>query len=375
MSKMWMVLLAGLVTGSVAAQAQETKPPAAWAEKVSLKGDLRYRYESIQEDGKEDRTRDRIRARVGVESKPSEDVTIGIRLSTAQDGDPVSSNQTLDESGSRKDVYLDLAFLDWHPASVKGLNVTGGKMEMPFAKVSDLVWDNDLNPEGLAVRYAFGDDGLKLLLSGGSFWMDERSSTSDDAMLYGGQVAAKFKSDVLHGIAGVGYYGYENVEGYATLVDPTDGFGNSVVETVDPVSGEVTETAYASGYEIVDAIAELGFDPGVPVAFYGNYAVNQDADDEDTAYLGGLRIGKTKEPGSVEFDYNYREVEADAVLGALTDSDFIGGGTDGKGHKVSVGVQLTKVLKGQVTYFMNEIGLEGDGKDYDRLQVDVSGKF
>ena len=89
----------------------------------------------------------------------------------------------------------------------------------------------------------------------------------------------------------------------------------------------------------------------------------------------GLRLGKTKAPGSLEFDYNYRELEANAVLGAWTDSDFIGGGTDGKGHKFALGVQLTKVLKGTVTYFMNEKGLTGDSKDYDRLQVDVAAKF
>ena len=120
---------------------------------------------------------------------------------------------------------------------------------------------------------------------------------------------------------------------------------------------------------------EIGFDVGIPVSVYGSYAVNQDADEDDTAYLGGLRLGKTKAPGSLDFDYNYRELEANSVLGAFSDSDFIGGGTNGKGHKFALGVQLTKVLKGTVTYFMNEKGLTGDSKDYDRLQVDVAAKF
>jgi hypothetical protein len=159
------------------------------------------------------------------------------------------------------------------------------------------------------------------------------------------------------------------------VVDPLDGFGNSIIETVDPVTEEVTAAAYATGFELVDLIAEVGGDIGVPAAVYGNFVQNQDADEDDTGYMLGLKLGKTKEPGSVDFNYNYRELEANAVLGAFSDSDFIGGGTDGKGHKVAVGVQLTKVLKGQVTYFMNEIGLEGDAKDYDRLQIDVAGKF
>jgi hypothetical protein len=111
-------------------------------------GRLPFAHESIEQDGKEDRDRQRIRARAGLEAKPSSDVTVGIRLSTSQEGDPVSSNQTLGEGFSRKDVYLDLGYLDWHPESSKGLSLIGGKMENPFALVGDLVWDGDLNPEG-----------------------------------------------------------------------------------------------------------------------------------------------------------------------------------------------------------------------------------
>jgi hypothetical protein len=375
MKKAVIAVMAGSLLGSYGTWADEAKAPSSWADQVTLKGDFRLRHESIEQDGKEDRDRQRIRARAGLEAKPSSDVTVGIRLSTSQEGDPVSSNQTLGEGFSRKDVYLDLGYLDWHPESIEGLSLIGGKMENPFAMVGDLVWDGDLNPEGIALKQKVGGDGLDLLLNAGAFSVEERSATTDDATLLGGQVAAKFKSDAVHGIVGAGYYYYDNLKGFSPVVDPLDGFGNSIIETVDPVTEEVTAAAYATGFELVDLIAEVGGDIGVPAAVYGNFVQNQDADEDDTGYMLGLKLGKTKEPGSVDFNYNYRELEANAVLGAFSDSDFIGGGTDGKGHKVAVGVQLTKVLKGQVTYFMNEIGLEGDAKDYDRLQIDVAGKF
>lgn len=375
MKRTAMAVLVGSLLGSYGARADEAKAPSSWADQVTLKGDFRLRHESIEQDGKEDRDRQRIRARAGLEAKPSSDVTVGIRLATSQDGDPVSSNQTLGEGFSRKDVYLDLGYLDWHPETVEGLSLIGGKMENPFAMVGDLVWDGDLNPEGLALKQKLGGDGLDFLLNAGAFSVEERSATTDDATLLGGQVAAKFKSDAVHGIVGAGYYYYDNLKGFSPVVDPLDGFGNSIVETVDPVTEEVTAAAYATGFELVDLIAEVGGDIGVPAAAYGNFVQNQDADEDDTGFMIGLKLGKTKEPGSVDFNYNYRELEANAVLGAFSDSDFIGGGTDGKGHKVAVGVQLTKVLKGQVTYFMDEIGLEGDSRDYDRLQIDVAGKF
>lgn len=90
---------------------------------------------------------------------------------------------------------------------------------------------------------------------------------------------------------------------------------------------------------------------------------------------GRFKVGKTKKPGSLVFAYNYREIEADAVLGVWTDADYIGGGMDGESHKFSIGCQLTQLLTEPATSFMSEKGLDDDSKDYDRLQVDVSAKF
>lgn len=371
-----MAALAGLSLGGAPVRAEEAKPASFWADKVTVRGDVRYRYELIEQEGKEDRTRNRIRARIGAEAKPADDVTMGLRLSTSENGDPVSSNQTLGNGASRKSVFFDLAYLAWTPESLKGLRLAGGKIENPFIATSDLVFDGDLNPEGAAIQYSLGSGGAEILLNGGYFWVDERKADTDDATMIGGQVATRLKSEDLSFLAGVGYYLFENLEGYGTIANPEDSFGNSTTGgEEDPATGEVSPLLYANGFEVLNANAEIGLSLGLPVSLYGDYAVNQDADDDDTGYLVGLRIGKTKEPGSVDFNYNYRELEANAVLGAWTDSDFIGGGTDGKGHKASVGIQLTKVLKGQVTYFMNEIGLNGDSTDYDRLQVDVSGRF
>lgn len=383
MKKLVMALAASSMMMTYA-RAEEAKAPASWADTLAFKGDLRYRVENIEEEGKEDRYRHRIRARLGAEAKPNEELSLGLRLSTAQDNDPVSSNQTLGEGASRKDIYLDLAYLDFHPEAVKGLSLIAGKMENPFARVSDLVWDGDLNPEGVAAKYKLGGDGLDLFANLGSFWVEERSADKDDAMLYGGQVGVKAKGEGINALLAAGYYTYENLEGYPVLdITGSDrakakGYGNSTVKEteVDDLGEEVvTDVLYGTGFEIAEVLGEIGFDIGVPATVYGTYAVNQDADDDDTGYLGGLRLGKFKAPGSLEFDYNYRELEANAVLGAWTDSDFIGGGTDGKGHKFALGVQLTKLLKGTVTYFMNEKGLDGDSKDYDRLQVDVAAKF
>jgi hypothetical protein len=96
--------------------------------------------------------------------------------------------------------------------------------------------------------------------------------------------------------------------------------------------------------------------------------------DNDTGYLAGFKVGKAKDPGSWDFRYHYREVEADALFGAFSDSDFIGGGTDGKGHELNFGYQIAKGWKFGVSYFMNDKGLEEE-KDFERVQVDLKFKF
>ncbi len=377
------ILVCLLAAGALSIRATGEESPPSWADKLTLKGDFRYRIESIDEEGKVDRYRHRIRARAGLFAEPGEDLSVGIQLTTSEKNDPISGNQSLGEAGSKKDVFLDLAYVDWHPRALEGFHAIAGKMNLPFAFVSDLIFDYDLNPEGVALQHTFGRDALTLALNAGSFWVEERGVTTDDAMMHGGQAVVRYKKDDIHARFGVGYFLFENIEGYP-VIDITGSdrskaraFGNASTPRTEMVDGveKTVDVLYDTGFEIVEVIAEAGMNIGIPAVLIGNYAVNQNAPDNDTAWLAGFRLGKTKEPGSLDFAYTYREIEANAVLGAWTDADYIGGGTDGKGHKLSLGVQLTKFIKGQVSYFMSEKGLDGDGKDYDRLQVDFNAKF
>ena len=47
-------------------------------------------------------------------------------------------------------------------------------MPRPFYRVGDnqLIWDDDLNPEGLAAKYELPiNDSLKAYINGGGFWV------------------------------------------------------------------------------------------------------------------------------------------------------------------------------------------------------------
>ena len=137
---------------------------ADWASRVAVKGDLRYRYEAISDEtlnasgvqNMADRYRDRIRARLNVEAKATDTILVGIGLTTTENGDPRSGNQSLTGTFNRKAVDLDLAYFDWKFASWG--NLVGGKMKQTFFKpgASTFLWDNDITPEGLSFSLSRG---------------------------------------------------------------------------------------------------------------------------------------------------------------------------------------------------------------------------
>lgn len=361
-------------TATPASPSEPVKAATSWADKTAFKGDVRFRYENIDSEGKDQRERERVRARLQAVAKPSTELEAGIGLSTTEANDPVSGNQTLTGSGSRKNAYFDLMYIDYHPEAVPGLRTVLGKQETPFIKVSDLVFDNDYNPEALAIKYKTGDS-VQFLLNGAGVALEERAEDSD-TMMYGAQAAIKLQNEQASYLqAGISYYQYENMKGYAPLFDPVKGAkGNSTDKVVG--SDGKTNVLYANEFTIPELFIEGWMNSAIPVGFYANYAYNDDASSEETAYLIGFKVGKAKNPGDFDFDYNYREVQKNSVVGMLTDSDSFGGGTDGKGHRLSLGYQISKGLKGSVTYFMDKTGISKDETlDYNRLQVDLIAKF
>ena len=146
----------------------------SWTDRLAFKSDLRLRYEGIDEEGEQNRDRMRIRARVGLDAKIQEDLKFVFRLATGGDN-PVSTNQTLDGSFSTKDIGVDLAYVDWQVNDVIAINA--GKMKNPMFRAGSapLIWDGDLNPEGIAAKFGSG----VLFGTMAAFSIDERSTEVD----------------------------------------------------------------------------------------------------------------------------------------------------------------------------------------------------
>ncbi|MBU0743637.1 putative porin [bacterium] len=329
-----------------------------WTETVTLSGDLRYRQERFDVDGSELRNRQRIRARLDLAALPEDNLELGFRLSSGS-GDPVSGNQTLGDGFTTKSIMLDRAYFAWTHAR-SGAVITGGKMGIPFFAPSELLWDNDLSPEGLALAHTMGEGDTRFFVNGAGLWVEERSSAENSA-LFGAQAGLRQTLDGAWFVVGGSYFNYTDLAG--PLYDG-DFFGNSN-----------DGAAFATDFNLVEVFVQLGFAAGeLPVTVFADFVTNQEADADEQGYLFGARLGKAKKAGTWELKYNYREVQKDAVMGALTDSDFRGGGTDGKGHEFGFGYQLSGKSVFALTCFVNKLGVE-NGTDFKRLMADLKFRF
>jgi len=367
------------VQTSVAEVAEAEAPVAAedWSDRISLDGDFRYRYETIDAEGSSTRRRNRIRARANIRADVADNVEVGFGLATGGD-DPVSANQTLGSAGSSKDISLNVAYADWE--AMDGLHLIGGKFDNPLLRVGKqaLMWDGDWSPEGFALTYKRDWYFVNAI---GSF-LESDTRKSNDSFSWGAQFGATGEIGGATITGGLGYYSIK-VQGESTtfgdITDPGDYFGNTAVQTDGQPCGTTPNTTciYLYDYLLTQAFAEAAFSiGGWPTSVFMDVVNNSDPSDNDTGWTVGARLGNAKDRGQFQFSYFYADKEADAVLGLLTDSDFAGGGTDNKGHflKLNYGVNKDWTIGAQ--YFINETDIRsGNRSDYNRLMLDTQWKW
>lgn len=365
-----------LAMSMASAQAAEPSPAPAWYDHLKLSGDLRYRAEITDAQANDaSQFRNRVRVRFGLTADLGDGLSAGLRLATNRD-EPTSTFQTLGDGFTGKPLRLDLGYIAWKPEDI-GLEIYGGKIEQPTINVSDLIWDTDVNPEGLGFRYSLKGGKAEFLLSGGALWVTE-DPADDNTMLYAGQAAVRIKPrEDAYVLVGAGVYAYNQLSGHDVLFN-NRAFGNSAEDLNADTAGQEGVTphwVFAHDYTEVEGFAEAGVDVGIPITVYGQYVVNTEVDEEDTAWLAGAAVGRARAVNSIELGYNYRSLEKDALVGTFTDADCGGGGTNHRGHKIYIRYQATKALQLALNYFL--FSQDPDGKDlrWQRVQLDVAVKF
>lgn len=338
-----------------------------WVENTKVKGDFRFRYQyqDTDESGSESRDRWRMRWRFGFETEINEKWTTGFRLASGQD-DPRSRNLTLDDTFDTSNVQIDLAYAQFDPN--KHWSLVAGKFKNPIWNTKDLLWDSDINPEGIGVQFLnYKINDFEVFATPGFFVLDEIKSDTGDPWLGLIQTGVNVKlTDSLSLKFAGAFYSFQDLEG--------NDFDHSGGTNSRDADGN-----FKYDYDAVGVDAELGMQLSGPVPFVGIFGqyVNSDASDDDLGYLAGIKFGykKVEKFGQWQVKYNYRRLEKDAWPDFLPDSDFYNGETDVQGNEIEFVFGLAKNVTIGLDYYKAEQIDREPNIEEDLVQVDLVLKY
>ncbi|MFH2122118.1 MAG: putative porin [Pseudomonadota bacterium] len=340
-------------------------------DQITLKGDMRVRYEMRDREYKEgkgtDLTRERIRTRFrlgGIWDNKEESWQVGAGLITGSD-DPTSGNDTWSDTKPFKtgDIRLDYAYAKhkWNDVSM-----TLGQAQNPY-KTAWVLWSGDVRLAGLTMAYAQKEG---VFATGGAYGA-KLVQDDDTAMLYMGQVGynGKFSEKGKFTVA-TGYQAYDN-KLFDDAAAADFGFGS-----IDPNVYDLS---------IGDLYGDISFPAGpVKLKLYGQIWKNFGADgligqsqagshfpgtprDNDLGWV----LGADAKINDFKVGYAYSIVEADSLFGYLADAGFGDGlsKTNKKGHKVSLGYDITKNWSTDVAFYNFEREQDFDAAKEDHVNI------
>lgn len=384
-----------------------------WLKDLKFSGDLRLRYEGFHYNSgnpaeTDDRNRFRYRLRYGFEKKFNEDLSVGFGLAsgevstaTGNNVDPTSTNQSFDGDFNFKPIFTEKAWAKYTPGflknkgPVKQTEIGAGKVNNPFEKgSSDMVWDRDVKPEGIYEKIDFNLlDGenldLAAYVTAGQFVLDEDTAVGGDANLFAYQLGLnptfytpllERSVDLLQAVSFYDYSNYARVSNFTVNGTAMSGSPRGNTNT-DANAAELD----AGKFKVFESYSELGMTPfGLPTRLFFDFATNPaDAASvilrEKYAFAFGTKFGSIVKKGDWELGYAYKQIGADAVVGAFNDSDFGDGHSGKRGHvfKGAYALLDNLTLNGAMVIVENLNAGTGGILDQQqrRFQVDLSWKF
>ncbi len=378
---------------------------------VELYGDARVRYEirngETQTDDTQQRNRERYRLRLGLRGTLADDWFFGVRLETSQN--PRSTNVTFGDDTSSSSgggggpfakgsdgINVGQAYLGYK--GFPDITLTAGKMPNPLI-TTFMVWDPDLNPEGLAEQWKhtftvtlggeegtadaadYTKDGMPLpatkKTSGGSklkidvfanfgqFVYDDanpenplgpspRRIPNTDAFLLAWQVGAKFTfPNTLYGQVAPTLYNYtgsgDTFNSFFRGGDPSLTNSSSIGQNQTGVNSLL----------VFDLPVEVGWKLGeLPMRLFADFAVNLEGDsraaaaaaghagkgDQRYAYQIGAAVGQLKKKGDWQLSVFWQRQDQYALDPNLVDTEFWDSKLNMEGVGVTFGYMLSDAV-------------------------------
>jgi hypothetical protein len=425
---------------------------APWLTELELFGDMRLRYEyrggrlpgddPDHPNDWQERERERYRLRIGLRGTLLDDWFFGLRLETSASarstnvtfgGDTSTSSPGGGGPFAKGDdgIFVGQAYGGYK--GFPGFTFTGGRMPNPFVTTS-MVWDDDINPEGLAEQWkhtftigggeaapvSYSKDGkavaappaepflkIDVFANFAQFVYDDSNPSNPigpiptvtqpiggetqnvptaNAFMLGWQVGAKF--DFLKKF----YFQLA-----PTLYNYTgDGNTFNIHFSGDPGGNQTGINSLL----VFDIPAEIGWKVGkIPMRIFGDFATNFEADDRAAAaghsdkggdryaYEIGLGIGQLKKKHDWQIQAWYQYQNQFALDPNLIDSDIFNSQLNLNGVAVKAGYMLADAVVFNLTYSYgwqidDALGTGGNGdininplNQYQLFQADLSFKF
>ncbi len=334
-----------------------------WLDVITPFGDLRNRVEGFYGDNYHAQTRFRLRARVGLNANVTDEISGTVRLASGDPNDPISTNQTYGNTFTRKPFNLDWAYMTIKPGKTFGLEpgwgqIVIGKFNVQLARESEMIWDDDLSPEGASETlnaWEQREGFLRSVRLNALQWEMNEVSNGADSFVVGGQAAVDTAvGSTAAWSAFLGDYSFQGMNKIAQQYvsqfnDPAgmasnSNFNSSLSNSNDVITNGKQITGYGVckggqctgiGFNLINVGTEVDFpDPaglGIPAGLWGDFVNNTQAQGRDTGWSVGVGIGKAqrdwyhdtlKNPGDWGVAYTWEHVEKDAAVSLFNNSDF-----------------------------------------------------
>jgi Putative porin len=402
---------------------------------LELYGDarLRYEYRGGRTNGSsvgtpndwQERERERYRLRLGLRGTLLDDWFFGVRLETSTNSR--STNVTFGDESSggpfAKDsdrISVGQAYLGY--SGFRDIRLTGGRMPNPLVSTR-MVWDDDINPEGLAEQWkhtftiggggeplqSYSKDGkavasaqpsepalkIDVFANFGQFVYDDanpenplgpRSTTvqpgiqanqrvpNTDAFLLAWQVGAKFQfPNTLYTQVAPTLYNYTG-NGDTFNVHFIGGETN-----VSNATSQGTNQTGINSLLVFDSPWEIGWKiDKLPMRVFGDFAVNLEGDDRAAAafhpnkgdqryaYQVGLAVGQLKKKRDWQIEALWQHTDQYALDPNLVDSDLFDSRVNMEGVAVDASYGLSDAVFLKLTWAYawpsdNSLGTGGIG--------------
>jgi hypothetical protein len=355
-----------------------------------LGGDVRLRHQTESKLSQAagattaDQTRERFRFRFNGDVLMQKGWSAGFALETASAAD--SGNETFTNGNSDYNIYLARAYIGWQPRN--DLKFVFGKQRNPLY-TTDLVWDADINPQGVSENYTYSLGGSDTLEFRGlqSIMGDNPESTfgpkGNDSWLFVQQAVLTKTLGAAKLILAPGYTVYaHSVLTLADKSNETQFSGSTDGLSLFTFAGELGFANVGGRSNNVKLYWDSSYNFEAGTRVHKIYALPS-ADKDALAWLVG--VGYTNGTGKLQGDWgvkvDYRRLGLGAVDPNLSDSDFAFGNLNQSGFKATATYNLVDFCSLNVSYFRtsdirDSLNHSVAGLDKSNiLQVDLVTKF